>query len=385
MSRRLLAGYLALTIVVLVALEVPLAIVNARKERQDLTAKVARDAYAAASLSRGRPAARCTALTCTAAHRCCLSRRHRRTDRDRRPPRAEHRGLAADDADRALRSERGPEIAAALRGQTVVGYPALADARHGRCSTSRCPWRQAASCAARFASRIRPRRSTPVSTGIASRSLGVAARRAACRGRARPAARAILRAAAAQPRTGRGSSRRGRPRCACVGARRAAGDPPPCGRAEPHDREARVALRFAGAVRHGRFARAADAADGAEAQTRERRHGRGPASRQTASDGSSTSCSPWREPTRRARPRATSTSAAVAARRVEQWEPLAAEYGVRLVASGDGARHPCRHGTSGAGARQPALERDRCISARRADRRRPCAVPSCTSSTKGRA
>ena len=51
MSRRLLASYLALTFVVLVALEVPLAIVNARNERQDLTAKVERDAFAAASLS----------------------------------------------------------------------------------------------------------------------------------------------------------------------------------------------------------------------------------------------------------------------------------------------------------------------------------------------
>ena len=51
MSRRLLASYLALTVVVLFALEVPLAIVNARTERQDLTAKVERDAYAAASLA----------------------------------------------------------------------------------------------------------------------------------------------------------------------------------------------------------------------------------------------------------------------------------------------------------------------------------------------
>jgi signal transduction histidine kinase len=50
-SRRLLVSYLALTVVVLVALEVPLAIVNARTERQDLTAKVERDAYAAASLA----------------------------------------------------------------------------------------------------------------------------------------------------------------------------------------------------------------------------------------------------------------------------------------------------------------------------------------------
>ena len=51
MTRRLLASYLALTIVVLVALEVPLAVVYARNEHQDLTAKVERDAFAAASLA----------------------------------------------------------------------------------------------------------------------------------------------------------------------------------------------------------------------------------------------------------------------------------------------------------------------------------------------
>ena len=51
MSRRLLASYLALTVAVLVALEVPLAIVDQRNERQDLTAKVERDAFAMASLA----------------------------------------------------------------------------------------------------------------------------------------------------------------------------------------------------------------------------------------------------------------------------------------------------------------------------------------------
>ena len=45
MTRRLLAGYLALTIVVLAALEIPLGIIDARNERQDLTAKVERDAF----------------------------------------------------------------------------------------------------------------------------------------------------------------------------------------------------------------------------------------------------------------------------------------------------------------------------------------------------
>jgi signal transduction histidine kinase len=48
---RLLASYLALTIVVLIALEVPLAIVYDRDERQDLTSKVQRDAFATESLA----------------------------------------------------------------------------------------------------------------------------------------------------------------------------------------------------------------------------------------------------------------------------------------------------------------------------------------------
>ena len=51
MSLRLLASYLALTVAVLIGLEVPLAIVDAQNQRKDLTAKIARDAFAAASLS----------------------------------------------------------------------------------------------------------------------------------------------------------------------------------------------------------------------------------------------------------------------------------------------------------------------------------------------
>ncbi|HSC73118.1 MAG TPA: HAMP domain-containing sensor histidine kinase [Gaiellaceae bacterium] len=51
MSRRILLGYLGLVIVVLVALEVPLGIQNARTERRDLEAKVERDATALASVS----------------------------------------------------------------------------------------------------------------------------------------------------------------------------------------------------------------------------------------------------------------------------------------------------------------------------------------------
>jgi signal transduction histidine kinase len=50
-TRRLLVGYLALAVVVLVSLEMPLGIRYAHNERQDLTSKVERDAVALASLS----------------------------------------------------------------------------------------------------------------------------------------------------------------------------------------------------------------------------------------------------------------------------------------------------------------------------------------------
>jgi signal transduction histidine kinase len=50
-TRRLLLSYLALTLVVLVALEVPLGVLNAHNQRQDLRSKVERDAVAVGSLS----------------------------------------------------------------------------------------------------------------------------------------------------------------------------------------------------------------------------------------------------------------------------------------------------------------------------------------------
>jgi signal transduction histidine kinase len=50
-TRRLLLGYLGITLFVLVALEVPLGIQNQRTERRDITAKVEHDAVAIASLA----------------------------------------------------------------------------------------------------------------------------------------------------------------------------------------------------------------------------------------------------------------------------------------------------------------------------------------------
>ena len=51
MTRRLLLGYLGITLFALVALEVPLGIQNQRTERRDITAKVEHDAVAIASLA----------------------------------------------------------------------------------------------------------------------------------------------------------------------------------------------------------------------------------------------------------------------------------------------------------------------------------------------
>lgn len=58
MSRRLLFGYLGLTVLVLAVLEVPLAITQARTARADLTAKVERDAVALGSLAQDAVRAR---------------------------------------------------------------------------------------------------------------------------------------------------------------------------------------------------------------------------------------------------------------------------------------------------------------------------------------
>ena len=50
MTRRLLLSYISLTVVVLVSLEVPLAVIYAHSERQDLNAQAERAAGAVATL-----------------------------------------------------------------------------------------------------------------------------------------------------------------------------------------------------------------------------------------------------------------------------------------------------------------------------------------------
>lgn len=119
MSRRLLASYLALTFAVLVALEVPLAIVNARAERRDLTAKVERDAFAAASLAEDSLQSGKTSPTLQA-----LATRYRRSTGGRIVI-VDRRGRSIADSAPTTPGERlfgsRPEIAAALRGSTVDG------------------------------------------------------------------------------------------------------------------------------------------------------------------------------------------------------------------------------------------------------------------------
>lgn len=119
MTRRLLASYLALTVVVLAALEVPLALVNARNERQDLTAKVERDAFAFASLAEDvlqaggtSPALRRATIAYLAdtGGRVVIVDRAGRSIADSRPTFSGERRFGSR-----------PEIMAALRGETVTG------------------------------------------------------------------------------------------------------------------------------------------------------------------------------------------------------------------------------------------------------------------------
>jgi signal transduction histidine kinase len=118
-SLRLLASYLALTVAVLIGLEVPLAIVNAQNQRKDLTAKIERDAFAAASLSEDvlQGSGRSAQLQHVADNyrlatggRLVIVNRHGISVADSQPTTSTERNFATR-----------PEIAAALRGRTVSG------------------------------------------------------------------------------------------------------------------------------------------------------------------------------------------------------------------------------------------------------------------------
>jgi signal transduction histidine kinase len=128
-TRRLLASYLALTLVVLLALEIPLAIVNAHNQRQDLTAKVERDAYAAASLAEdalqyGKQAPGLQVI----------ATRYRRQTGGRLVI-VNRRGISIADSRPTTPGERNfasrPEIAAALRGSVETGIRSSKTLGHG--------------------------------------------------------------------------------------------------------------------------------------------------------------------------------------------------------------------------------------------------------------
>ncbi len=121
MIRRLLLGYLGLALVVLVALEVPLGIQNARTERRDLEAKIEHDATSLASIAqtglRHPSTAQLAAVAAIAANYARES--------GGRVVVVNRRGVALIDTDRpATRRETfasRPEIKAALQGRVAEG------------------------------------------------------------------------------------------------------------------------------------------------------------------------------------------------------------------------------------------------------------------------
>jgi signal transduction histidine kinase len=120
-SRRILFGYLGLVVVVLVALEVPLGIQNARTGRRDLEAKVERDATALASVSQDAlrvPTNRKLRALGAVAYGYDRATSGRVVIVDRR-------GIAVVDTRPAGNGAESfasrPEIAAALRGRVAVG------------------------------------------------------------------------------------------------------------------------------------------------------------------------------------------------------------------------------------------------------------------------
>lgn len=119
MTRRLVAGYLALALVALLALEIPLGVVYARDQRQAFTLRVERDATALASLvedALGPPPR-------TAGVRRLVAAYGRQTGA--RAVVVAQDGTSVADSDRARPVGREfasrPEIAGALRGRVTVG------------------------------------------------------------------------------------------------------------------------------------------------------------------------------------------------------------------------------------------------------------------------
>ena len=119
MSKRLLASYLALTAGVLLALEIPLALIDARTQRQDLENAVQRDAFVVASLAEDR----LQSGGASAGLNAVVLKYRRETGG--RVVVVDRRGRSIADSQPSFPGERNfasrPEIAAALTGKTVSG------------------------------------------------------------------------------------------------------------------------------------------------------------------------------------------------------------------------------------------------------------------------
>jgi signal transduction histidine kinase len=120
-TRRLLLGYLGLTVLVLAVLEVPLAVTQARTARADLTAKVERDAVALGSLSQDALRARDPA----ALRRVREIAREYGTATGGRVVATSRRGISLVDTSSSFQVGRDfstrPEVRAALAGRVVSG------------------------------------------------------------------------------------------------------------------------------------------------------------------------------------------------------------------------------------------------------------------------
>ena len=353
-TRRLLLGYLGVTLFVLLALEVPLGVQNQRTERHDLRRRSTHDATALAPIAEDavQTPSRDAARRASPRSPYDYAQRDRRAGRDRRPARLRRSSTRAR-ASRGTESFASrPEIAAALAGQLPARRAHSADAARRACSTSRCRSPRAARCTARCGSRTRPPPSTRASaaTGCCSRR---SRRRARGRRARRPRPRPLRHPAAARPR-GRGG--RGRRRATSTRARPSRTGPPEvrslAARLQRDRREARAAAPLAGRVRRRRLARAAHAADRAAAAAREPRRAE-PGPRRGAlheverlARPRRRACSRSRAPTPAPTAPARVDAAALVRERVEAWRPLADEHGVALVARASTAPLPVRAGAA---------------------------------------
>lgn len=121
MTRRLLAGYLGITVFVLLALEIPLGIQNQRNERHDVTVKVEHDAVAMASLAEDAVQSATAAQLRPVATKAYAYA----TSRGARVVIADARGRALIDTSARVEGAEDfasrPEMAAALRGTVATG------------------------------------------------------------------------------------------------------------------------------------------------------------------------------------------------------------------------------------------------------------------------